>query len=258
MRYLLLCIISVAYVLPVQAIYDNKAIHEAFDQIGVALNHQDFASAKSHRERLLESVSIEDIAKNASYTDYLSLIQELWWDGRDEKFDNALIWREQYHPEDAKRASFLTRKNPSLFWESNCTSLYQASIDTIDYAHCVLQSSKVNSEKKKTILSSLIPRYFTKILKENNYQAMSDLSIFLSSYATNYPEKILLAEKYQKQLAKKILDHDSHWVNAYFVMLRIAKSNTERSYWINELKKNYIWDTERWKNTVEPSITYYQ
>ena len=87
---------------------------------------------------------------------------------------------------------------------------------------------------------------------------MSDLSIFLSSYATNYPEKILLAEKYQKQLAKKILDHDSHWVNAYFVMLRIAKSNTERSYWINELKKNYIWDTERWKNTVEPSITYYQ
>ena len=134
----------------------------------------------------------------------------------------------------------MTRKNPSLFWESNCTSLYQPSIDTIDYAHCVLQSSKMNTEKKKKILSPLIPRYFTKILKANDYQAMSDLSIFLSSYATNYPEKILLAEKYQKQLAKKILDHDSHWVNAYFVMLRIAKANTERSYWINELKKNYI------------------
>ena len=77
MRYLLLFIISVAYVLPVQAIYDNKAIHEAFDQIGVALNHQDFVSAKSRRESLLESVSIEDIAKNASYADYLSFIQEL-------------------------------------------------------------------------------------------------------------------------------------------------------------------------------------
>ena len=87
---------------------------------------------------------------------------------------------------------------------------------------------------------------------------MSDLSIFLSYYSSEYPEKSLLVEKYQKQLAKKILEHDPHWVNTYFIMIRISKNDSEKSYWIDQLRKNYIGDSERWKSTVEPYINAYQ
>lgn len=101
--------------LPVYAIYDESSIHHKLEEIGIALNHQDFITAKVLRDELLQSASIEEIAKNATYIDYLSFIQELVWEGRDEKFESALILREKYHPEDTERASFLTRKNAEWY-----------------------------------------------------------------------------------------------------------------------------------------------
>lgn len=87
---------------------------------------------------------------------------------------------------------------------------------------------------------------------------MSDLSILLAYYASEYPEKSLLVEKYQRQLAEKILEYDIHWVNAYFIMISISKNDSEKSYWMDQLRKNYIGDDERRKVIVEPYINSYQ
>ncbi len=233
-------------------------LHTQLTVIGDALNHQDFVSAKNLWDDLLKSTTFDEIAKTPIYYDFLMYLQLIIWNWDTDKRDSIIALREKYHPEDAKRASLLTRKDRSAFWQSNCTSLYQANIDTIDYGHCIIHSSKLNSGRKKKILFTLIPRYYSKVIRANDYQWMSDLSIFLAYYVSEYPEKSLLVEKYQKQLAKKILEQDPHWVNAYFIMLSVSEKRSERSYWISELKKNYIWDVERWKITVEPYINQYQ
>ncbi len=241
--------------------YANSGVQDLHAQlivVGDALNHQDFESAKVLWDTLLKSYTPDDIAKMTTYSDYLTYLQLFMWNWYTDLRNSIITLREKYHPEDGKRASFLTRKDRSVFWDSDCTSSHQAILDTIDYAHCILNTSKITSENKKKILFPLVPRYFMKVLKINDYQWMSDLSIFLSYYISSYPEKSLLAEKYQKQLAQKILKHDPHWVNAYFIMISISEKGTKKAYWIDELRKNYIWDSDQWKRVVEPFIASYQ
>ncbi len=233
-------------------------LHTQLTVIGDALNHQDFVSAKKLWDDVLKSTTIDEIAQIQNYSDYLTYLQLIVWNWDTDQKDSIIALRKKYHPEDAKRASLLARKDQSAFWDSDCISQHLDAIDLIEYAHCIRNTPKIDLTKKKKILFPLIPRYFSKVIKANDYQWMSDLSIFLAYYASEYPEKSLLVEKYQKQLAKKILEHDPHWVNAYFIMLGVSEEDSEISYWMNELKKNYIGDVERWKITVEPFIDQYQ
>ncbi len=233
-------------------------LHTQLTVIGDVLNHQDFVSAKKLWDDILKSTTIDEIAQIQNYSDYLTYLQLIVWNWDTDQKDSIIALRKKYHPEDAKRASLLTRKDRSAFWESDCLSRHSDAIDIIEYAHCIRNTSEIDSAQKKKILFLLIPRYFSKIIKANDYQWMSDLSIFLAYYSSEYPEKSLLVEKYQKQLAKKILEHDPHWVNAYFIMISISKNDSEKSYWIDQLRKNYIGDDERRKAIVEPYINSYQ
>ena len=86
---------------------------------------------------------------------------------------------------------------------------------------------------------------------------MSDFTIFLSYYEKAFPEKKSFAKAYQIRASKMILQYDPHWVNAYLTMIANSTKVSDRERWISELRKQYIGDDERWKNTVEPFINSY-
>lgn len=137
-------------------------------KVGILLNHQDFDSAQTAVKEISQSIPEEVLAEKLSYEAFIALIRAKIWN-KDEII-TLITLREEYHPKDATRASFLTSKDRDIYWK-RCESVQRNLMDEIDYAFCILFNKEVIQDKKQNYVNDLLKK---DIINESNIQSISD------------------------------------------------------------------------------------
>lgn len=74
--------------------------------IWLYLNHQDFEKAQELRKEVMKNLSVDNLSRNLSYEDFITLLQTISWDAKWAEYYELIRLRELYHPEDIKNAAF--------------------------------------------------------------------------------------------------------------------------------------------------------
>ena len=221
-------------------------ISKELSEIGDLLNHQDFESAFIRQERLLRYVTDEQVAKDLSYIDFMTIIQNYGWqkdsdDTKQELIQNRIV----FHPEERRKCALVTRASG---YSVSCLMPWSKSdfIDRVDYlVRLIYRGNQRNIE-----------RYIASLQKKaQSLQDKSDLGNIIVFYTNQHPNREKYFAPMIRDLGQHIIAVDPYWVNGYFLASQgLEPWSREALKLCDNLLLNYRGDDNRKRDSVDPFI----